>query len=59
MKDNVLAPILRENYIAYNNSLRMCVRELGIHKAADEKTLDLTRYLQERGEDEKIRGKWE
>jgi hypothetical protein len=34
LRGGVLAPILRENYLAYTNSLRLLLRELGIDRRA-------------------------
>jgi hypothetical protein len=52
LRGNMLAPILRENYISYNNTLRLTLAALGIHKTG-EKVHDLTSYLREQGEHEK------
>ncbi len=39
MKDGILAAVLQDNYLAYCNSLRLILRELGIDKRAGDKVL--------------------
>jgi hypothetical protein len=46
-KDVQLQSILRDNYLAYSNSLRLILRELGIEKKAVDDVLDLTSYVKE------------
>jgi len=43
-----LAPSLRASYLAYNNSVRLDLRELGIDKRQADEALDLSKYVQER-----------
>ena len=47
MQGKDLQPILRENYLAYSNSLRLILRELGINKRQAADALDLGRYIAE------------
>jgi hypothetical protein len=47
MEGTALQPILRENYLAYSNSLRLILRELGVDKRSTADVLDLGRYIAE------------
>lgn len=44
MRGSTLAPILRENYISYNNTLRLTLQTLGINRREGDKVIDLDRY---------------
>ena len=67
MKAGVLAGVLQDNYLAYCNSLRLILRELGIDKKAGEKILspleiaaeiDKEKTAKDKGEREKGRGEF-
>jgi hypothetical protein len=45
MQGSGLAPILRENYISYNNTLRLTLASLGINKREGDKVIDLDAYI--------------
>jgi hypothetical protein len=45
MQGSALSPILRENYISYNNTLRLTLAALGINRREGDKVIDLDTYL--------------
>ena len=49
MQGNKLAPSLRQSYLAYNNSIRLDLQSLGVHKRV-EAVIDPIKYIQ--GEDQ-------
>lgn len=42
-----LAPALKASYLAYNNSVRLDLRELGINKKQADETLDVQAYIKQ------------
>lgn len=48
-----LAPALGKGYIAYNNSIRLDLRELGINKKRADETLDVQAYIKQFDEKKK------
>jgi len=54
-----LQPILKENYLAYSNSLRLILRELGVDKRRTADALDLGRIIAEADAKDAVKAKAE
>ena len=48
MRGSVLAPILRENYLSYQNAVRLNLAALGINRREGDKVIDLDQYVKDR-----------
>lgn len=57
LNNGKLAYILRENYLAYNNSVRLDLQALGIDKKKTREPLDIKDYIELKVETEKPEGK--
>lgn len=57
IQGRLLQPILRENYLAYSNSLRLILRELGIEKRQTSEVLNLGRYIEQKDREAKAKGR--
>ena len=47
-QDGKLAHVLRDNYLAYTNSLRLDLQTLGVEGKKTEEIIDLGKYIEER-----------
>lgn len=48
MRGSTLAPILRESFISYNNTLRLTLAALGINRREGDKVIDLDKYVRDK-----------
>ena len=46
MRGTELAPILRENFLSYNNTLRLTLGALGVHRREGDRVIDLDSYVE-------------